>query len=1049
MKWLKTVTLVCAVAIMSSVCSVLCLAEGSDHAVSVDLTGNGSGYTEVLYDNTNGLPTSEANAIAETSDGFIWIGSYSGLIRYDGNTFERYDSTTGIASVVSLFVDSQDRLWVGTNDSGIAVMDKGDVRMFNKTDGLKSLSIRAIAESEDGNIYIATTHGVSIIDSEMNLTNVEDPRISDEYVRDIMLGSDNTMYGVTMNGCVFTMKDGILTGFYGEDDLMITGIHSIVPDKSNPGYVYIGTKNSYLWYGDLTANMRRATAVNTSPLEYINSIEIGDGVVWICADNGIGMVQNGKVIVLDDLPLYSSIEKVMKDYQGNLWFASSKMGVMKIVPDQFDDIFKRYSLDAKVVNATCVYDNKLFIGTKNDGLIVIDNEGVVDSIPLTSSRTASGVSQDDTDLVEMLDGRKIRSIIKDSHDRLWFSLYDDDCLVRFDHGNIVKFTMDDGMPSSRVRTVYEKEDGTIMVACTGGLVVIKGDRITNVYDESSGISNTEILTVTEGFNGDDIIGTDGDGIYILGDGVRHINVGNGLMSDVVMRIKRDISRDVYWIVTSNSIAFMDADYNVTTISQFPYSNNFDMYENSAGDMWILSSNGIYVVPADELLANGALDPVFYGMANGLSCITTANSYSALTENGDLYISGATGVAKVNIENPFENASDLKAAVPYIDVDGVRLYPDDEGTFNVPFGARKITIYSYVFTYSLMNPQVTYHLDGFDSEETTVRRNELGPVDYTNLSGGSYRFVMKISDAMGRGDNEISVRIVKEKAFYEQIWFYAICLVFAAFVFHFVMTERVRKQTEELEKRNAETIAQNEKNKIFIKEMVEAFAKTIDMKDEYTKGHSQRVADYTKMLAEEMGLPEEKAEEYYNIALLHDIGKLGVDINILNKNGKLSDQEFALIKSHPSLGYRVLKDITIMPDLAIGAWSHHERPDGKGYPQGLTGENIPEVARIIAVADTFDAMYSDRPYRKRMNFEKAVSIIKEVSGTQLDSEVVDAFLRLVDKGEFKSPDDHGGGTTEDIDNIHKKQKEAEDKKAEENKPEENKPEDNSGDESKSE
>ena len=129
----------------------------------------------------------------------------------------------------------------------------------------------------------------------------------------------------------------------------------------------------------------------------------------------------------------------------------------------------------------------------------------------------------------------------------------------------------------------------------------------------------------------------------------------------------------------------------------------------------------------------------------------------------------------------------------------------------------------------------------------------------------------------------------------------------------------------------------------------------------------------------------------------------------------------MIKSHAMLGYRVLKHITVVPELAAGAKSHHERPDGRGYPEGLVEDQIPPVARIIAVADTFDAMYSDRPYRKRMDFDKVVSIIKEVRGTQLDNDVVDAFLRLVDKGEIrKAEDDDGHGSTEDINNIHKRQ-----------------------------
>ena len=209
------------------------------------------------------------------------------------------------------------------------------------------------------------------------------------------------------------------------------------------------------------------------------------------------------------------------------------------------------------------------------------------------------------------------------------------------------------------------------------------------------------------------------------------------------------------------------------------------------------------------------------------------------------------------------------------------------------------------------------------------------------------------------------------------------------------------------------------NSLLISEITTAFAKVIDMKDSYTNGHSFRVAQYTSMLAKELGYDDETVERYYRIALLHDVGKIGIPKVVLNKPGKLTDEEYEIIKSHTSKGYDVLKDISIMPELAVGAQSHHERPDGKGYPNHLKGDEIPRVAQIIAVADCFDAMYSNRPYRKRMNFEKAVSIIREVSGTQLTPDVVEAFLRLVDKGEFRAPDDDGGGSTENIENIRNK------------------------------
>ena len=987
---------------------------GETDVLAVDPTGNGDGYSTVLYDNTNGLPTSEANALAATSDGFLWIGSYSGLIRYDGNTFERIDSTTGVASVVSLFVDSKERLWIGTNDSGVAVMEKGAFRFYTKADGLRSSSIRSVIEAPDGSIYIASTQGVAIIDTDMNLSLVNDVKINDEYIRSLELGSDDLIYGVTNSGAVFTMKDGKLVEFYDAAAMGISGIRAILPDMNKPGYVYVATAETEIYYGKLANGLQDTKTYSIAPLDYVNSLKQVGSQVWISAGNGLGIIKNGTVSKVENLPVTSSLEGVLADYQGNLWVASSKQGVMKIVPNQFTDISQRYRLPTDVINATCMYNGLLFIGSKNNGLTVVGSNGVVESLPLEEAVTASGEPLEAEDLIQMLTGCRIRSIIRDSKNRIWIATYGENALLRYDNGVVTRFGEADGLPSDRVRTVFERQDGSFMVACSGGLALIENDVVTQVYNEASGINNTEILTAIETKNKSMVIGTDGDGIYFLKDGkASHVGIDAGLSSEVVMRLKADTSRDVIWIITSNSLAYMDENGQVTTVRKFPYSNNFDLYENSEGEMWILSSNGIYVVSADELIANGDINPVYYGRDNGLSCIATANSYSDLTDKGDLYIAGTTGVAKVNIENAYENVSDVKMAVPYIDVDGTKYYPDDTATVTIPSDARKIIIYSYIFNYSLMNPQVTYHLDGFDDKGTTVKRSELVPIDYTNLKGGKYQFVMQLADTQGNGNKELTVNIIKEKALYELLWFRLVCVAIAALLVGVLVMLYIRHKTKVFLKKEKQ-------QKQLIREIVEAFAKVIDMKDSYTNGHSSRVAQYTVMLARELGYDEETIEQYYNIALLHDIGKVGIPPEVLNKPGKLTDEEFAIIKSHTTLGYNTLKGISIMPELAIGAGAHHERPDGKGYPNGLKGDEIPRVAQIIAIADTFDAMYSNRPYRKRMNFEKAVSIIKSVRGTQLTADVVDAFLRLVDKGEFRAPDDHGDGTTEDIDNIHKKQ-----------------------------
>ncbi|MBR6173469.1 MAG: HD domain-containing protein [Eubacterium sp.] len=994
---------------------------GGDHEeINVDPTGQGEGFSAVLYDNTKGLPTSEANAIAETKEGFLWIGSYSGMVRYDGNTFERVDSTTGVTSVVSLYVDSKDRLWIGTNDNGVAMMEKGVITSFKGAEGIKSDSVKSIVEDDQGNIYIATTLGIGVIDQDLTLHPVDEPQINSEYVCEFRKGEDGVIYGETMKGAVFTIENGKLSGFYDGKKMGIEGVYTVLPDPDNNDYVYIGTDHSEIYYGKLGDGMKNAKVINVSPLGCVNSMEKIQGQLWICADNGIGMIdKNGKFTRLGNIPMNNSITHILTDYQGNLWFTSSRQGVMKIVPNRFSDIYELYGLEPAVVNATCRLDDKLYVGTDTGATIIQSNMGSVE-VPI-EELTLDGEKY--TTLNSLLSGCRIRAILRDSKDRLWFSTFSDHGLIMFDHGKAIVYRTENGLASNRVRSVYELSDGQMMISCSGGVAIMKDGVVVDMYDNGAGLSNLEILTMAEADNGDLIFGSDGDGIYVAkGHKVTNIGKESGLGSEVILRIRKDTERNIFWIITSNSISYMTADYKVTTIDKFPYSNNFDIYWNKAGEMWILSSNGIYVLKAEELMANGELSPVFYNRDNGLPYVSTANSYSDLGADGELYISGTAGVSKVNIEKNFDDVSEIRMAVPFVEIDGELKYAADDGSFTIPADTKRLTIYSFVYSYSLLNPQVTYHLEGFDQSSITVSRDKLEPIDYTNLDGGEYTFVMELTDSMGKGNEKMTVRIVKTKSVYEETWFMVTMAVLGVLLIIGLVFFIVRRKTKAL-------LAKQEENRTLIREISEAFAKTIDLKDKYTNGHSTRVAEYTTMLAKELGYDDETVEKYRNIALLHDIGKIGVPPEVLNKPGKLTDEEFKIIKSHSSLGYRVLKDISIMPELAIGAGSHHERPDGKGYPKGLKGDEIPRVAQIIAVADTFDAMYSDRPYRKRMNFEKAVSIIKEVSGTQLEADVVDAFLRLVDKGEFRAEDDNGGGTFEDINNIHKKQEAAEDGKKE--------------------
>ena len=955
---------------------------------SVDPVGRSEGFSAVLYDNTNGLPTSEANTIAETRDGFIWIGSYAGLIRYDGNTFERLDSTGGLTSVKCLYVDSKDRLWIGTNDNGVACMDKDSLQIWGKLDGMKSSHIRAITEGEDGTIYIATTNGIALMDPELHLSFMEEKEIADANMRDLKSGIDGFIYGVTDLGDLMMIRDKKLLKYISIEESPLHGAGTIFPDPEVSGRIYHEAVDFGLYLVDLNDGFNIINKYNVDPLRYIKGMEYIDDKLWICAGNGIGVLDNGRFHLLENLPMNNNVCGVMTDYLGDLWFTSSRQGVMKVVPNQFSDLFERYGLSETVVNSTCLSDGKLFVGT-DMGLIVLGDKGPLKTLPLTKAVTAGGKALEANDLIEMLAESRIRSVIRDSKDRIWISTWRSGWLLRYDHGELTAFTVEDGLLSDSLRAVAEGKDGRILVAVTGGVNVIEGDKIVASYGEEDGITNSETLTVAEGPNGDIYVGSNGDGIYVINDsGIKNINVEEGLPSDIIMRLKYDEARALTWIVASSGIAYMDADCKVTAIRRFPYNNNFDLFENALSEMWVMSSDGIYVVPAEELLANGEINPVHYGIENGLPCITTANSYSELTSDGDLYIAGSTGVCKVNIDVPFEDVNDLKSVVPYLEADGERIYPLTDGNFRISSDVQKLTIPSFVFNYSLSDPQVSYQLEGFDKADTTVARSDLVPLNYTNLHGGTYSFTMHLKDSMGRGDNTVSVQIVKEKAFYEQTWFFILLAIIVILLAADLVRRYVRRQMRLMKQKQEEEREQFE-------QVAEALAGAIDAKDKYTNGHSRRVADYSRRIAEAAGKSEEECNKIYFTALLHDVGKIGVPIEILSKTSRLTDEEFEQIKQHPVVGGQILSSIKKAPWLSIGARYHHERYNGRGYPEGLSGEDIPEIGRIIAVADAYDAMTSNRSYRRAIPQHIVREQIVEGIGTQFDPEYAKLMIHMID------------------------------------------------------
>lgn len=209
----------------------------------------------------------------------------------------------------------------------------------------------------------------------------------------------------------------------------------------------------------------------------------------------------------------------------------------------------------------------------------------------------------------------------------------------------------------------------------------------------------------------------------------------------------------------------------------------------------------------------------------------------------------------------------------------------------------------------------------------------------------------------------------------------------------LMTDQVESYIKDLQQ------SADENRELFLG-TVKGLAAAIDGKDPYTRGHSERVSRMSMAIAQRLGLSDDECEKIRISALLHDVGKIAIDDNILKKPSALTDDEFVIMKQHPQKGYKIMSQIRAMKEFLPGMYMHHEMVNGQGYPQGLKSDEIPLMAKIVAVADTFDAMTTDRPYQQAMKFEDAIARIQSFVGTRYDPGVVDAFVAACEEGQIR-------------------------------------------------
>lgn len=945
---------------------------------------NYNDYVQTVYSSSNGLPCGEANDIAMTGDGILWIGTYAGLYRYNGREFRWMDSFDSVRNVNCLYVDEEGRLWIGTNDNGLSIMI-GDqiVNVIDQDRGLPANAVKSIIRSADGYYYIGTTGSMQVMTLSGGLRQLcVLPEVT--YADHVAADGAGHVAAVSSDGTLFLLRQGQILS---SRKLPASGptFRSCVFDPS--GDLLAATTGNEICRFRITDECFDLREVKECPglqnIKRLNFLENGE--LFICADNGIAYVNRAGVYEpINTNSFNNSIDNMLVDYQGNLWFTSSRLGLLRLAPSDFRDIYTTVGMPSRVVNTVVEWNGVCYFGT-DKGMDAVD---------------ALGRQQIRNAVTDRFSGIRIRCMIVDRENHLWVCTYGSGLVELTPSGEEFLYNSENGAFGNRARVVKQLSDGSVLAAGDTGLSLIRDHQVEYTIDRSDRHISSMVLTITEMPDGSILVGTDGNGLAIVRgrDVLRMLTRADGLSSEVILRTVPDPRGGGVFVVTSNGLCYLDADETIRRLDNFPYYNNYDIWIRDGEELFVLSSAGIYVVDRASLLSGRAdLSVDLLNDRRGLTAGLTANAWTWFSETGgDLYLPCDTGVFVLNPDRLAFGTQIYRMNVAGYRTDGAFHRLEQNSVASIPRSCSRLEILPEVINYSIQDPYVGFMLEGFDSSWTILPQDSLSSIVYTNLPTGNFTFRLAAFDnSQSNILAERTYSFSKRKEMYDSGWFIFYLLFVPMFTVFWVTWLLLKRRERKMQAQLAEA----ERNVEMGRQTVMAIANAVDAKDPRTSEHSRRVALYSRQIAEACGLDPETCRNIEWTARMHDIGKIGVRDAVLNKAGRLTDEEYGEMKAHTTRGAKILENFTLVSNVIEGAEYHHERYDGKGYPKGLKGEEIPLSARIIGVADAFDAMTANRVYRKQLDFSYVLGELERGKGTQFDPRFVEILLQLIREGQI--------------------------------------------------
>jgi response regulator RpfG family c-di-GMP phosphodiesterase/streptogramin lyase len=984
-------------------------------------------FVQRAWSMEDGLPQSSVTALAQTPDGFLWVGTFGGLARFDGERFRVFDPTSEppLASgrVLALAVDEAGTLWIGAESGALLRADR-DAFSEVHLEVPRPCQIWSLAAAAGGGVWVGTDRGLVRVDAERQRYFNEASGLPDPWVRAVVETAGGDVWVATPRG--LARLEGDRFGTVGTP----SAVSALALDARGEPLAF-GEDGRRLFPQDPRGV---PAADELAAIHPTSLLAATDGSLWF-AGAGLARFAGGRLRIAPSEAgiLPAPVRALLEDREGNVWVGTDGGGLVRFRRGAVATYGAPEGLDAEGLVAVVEdRDGTIWVGSNCAGLW----------------RQRSGLFLE----VRRRDGRSfgcVRALEKGANGDLWVG----------HHAGVTRLAPNgtrqrrelESLPVGAVRGLLEDSEGRLWAATADGVLrrdALGGPFVSTQFPPGAMAPPTGALL--EASDGATWVGLEAGAADLGRGGWRLHGVPTGLPALPVRDFHEERPGRIWAATYGAGLALFDGTgWRVFgTRDGLPDGFLSRLLPDGAGALWVTGNRGLFRVSFADLAAvesgrRAAVAPLAVDADDGLRSVEFNGGGSPAgwrARDGRFWLPNLRGLAVLDPERVQAPTHPLPTLVEEVRVDGRSVRP--EGRLELPAGTSELDIRFTAIAFTAARTlRFRYQLEGYDAGwlDAGGRRE----VAYRRLPPGTYRFRAAASRGEGPWGPEAVLDFVARPFLYQRVafrWGAAVARQLAVAGIWQWGTSHQRVQRRELERevslRTAElasekrlteeqlvVLGRQERELSALARSLErrvleqstrlqetrdvailTLARIAELRDGATGQHLERIAAYSQRLAEllvaarGLGLDPEFVEQVFRSSPLHDIGKVAIPDAILRKAGPLTADERRIMEGHTTLGGDTLRRIVERYEhhdflsMAMGiAYSHHERWDGRGYPGGLSGEEIPLPARIVAVVDAYDAITSERPYKPALSHATALERIASDSGSHFDPELAGIFL----------------------------------------------------------